>query len=357
MKNIAIIMAGGVGERFWPMSKINKPKQFLNLINPNKSMIQLTIERISMIISFEDIYVITNEQYEEIIYNQLSMLPKENIILEPSSKNTAPCIALATAIIKKKYTDANVIVLPADHDIKNTDLFVDSLKLAISNITYKNIITLGIVPTRIETGYGYIKLGKHLEKNNIYKVDKFTEKPKYDIAKKYYESGKYLWNSGMFIWRNSYIEQCIKEYIPELYTKIQKISKKIDTEDFDYILKREYEKITPISIDYGIMEKTPNILVIPSNFGWDDVGSWLSIERLNKKDENSNILSGEIISIKSENNIVINNRKDMLITTLGTKNLIIISSENNIMILNKENIDDIKSLVNEVKNNKKNYYL
>lgn len=357
MKTVAIIMAGGIGERFWPMSKTNKPKQFLNLIDSNKSMIRLTIERISSIIEYKDIFVITNEKYKDIIFNQLSILPKENIIFEPLSKNTAPCIALATAIIKKKYNDANIIVLPADHAIKNIDLFVDTLELAISNITDENIITLGIVPTRIETNYGYIKLGKQLEKNNIYKVENFTEKPKYEIAKKYYESGRYIWNSGMFIWRNSYIEKCLKIFIPELYTRIQKISKKIGTKDFIKILKNEYEKITPISIDYGILEKAPNILVIPGNFGWDDVGNWLSIERLNEKDNNNNIIRGETISIKSENNIIINNQKNMLITTLGANNLIIISSENNIMVLNKENIDDIKLLIDEVKSNNKNRYL
>lgn len=357
MKNVAIIMAGGKGERFWPVSKANMPKQFISLTNSNLTMIQLTVNRIKNIIDINDIYIVTNEAYKNIAFEQLPDIPKENIIFEPLSKNTAPCIALASAIIKKKYNDANVIVLASDHNIKNNNLFIDSIEIGIENLTSDNIITIGIIPTRIETGYGYIELGKRKNNTSVYNVNKFVEKPNYELAKQYYEAGNYLWNSGMFIWKNSFMIECIEKYVPDTYEKIKKVYDSIGQKNYEKILEREYENINSDSIDYAVMEKVSNILVIPGNFGWDDVGSWLSVERLRTSDENNNIISGEVISLKSSNNIIINNENDILLSTLGIDNTVVVNNKNCILIMNKDNVTDIKTIISKIKDEKKDKYL
>ncbi len=349
MKTVAIIMAGGKGERFWPISKKDFPKQFISLTKSKLTMIQLSVERIKKIVKNDDIYIVTNEIYKNIVYEQLPYISKGNILLEPLSKNTAPCIAFATAVIKQKYKDANVLVLAADHYIKNVNLFLDSIDIGIQNITKNNIITLGIVPTRIETGYGYIELGKS-KKNNIYFVNKFIEKPDYVTAKEYYDSGNYLWNSGMFLWRNSFMEKCIEKYTPELYKMLNIIYNNINNSNFTSILKSQYDQIEAVSIDYAIMEKVDNIMVIPGNFGWDDVGSWLSVERLQTSDINNNIIVGNNIVLNSNNNILINHEENKLIATLGIENTIIVQHQDCLLIMNKDNCSDIKQLIDEIKN-------
>lgn len=357
MKNVAIIMAGGKGERFWPMSTLDRPKQFLKLTDSDDTMIQMTIKRILPLINLEDIFIVTNEKYKNLISQQLTKLPKENIIYEPLSKNTAPCVALATSIIKKKYGNANIIVLASDHIIKNEKLFLDTLKLSLDNLTSNNIITLGIVPERAETGYGYIKMAdKKAQNSSIYNVEKFVEKPNYENAKKYYESGNYLWNSGMFIWNNEFMNNCVKNYLPEIYFRIEKIYNSIGTENFKKILETEYSEMESISIDYGIMEKVKNIEVIPGNFGWDDVGSWLSIERLRKINEDSNIIDGNIVCIETNNCTIINNDDD-LISTVGLDNLIIVKNDKKTLIISKDRVNEIKTLTKKIKEEKGNKYL
>lgn len=354
MKNVAIIMAGGKGERFWPMSRTNMPKQFLTLAHEKLSMIQLTVNRIKEIVEEEDIYVVTSETYKEIIYKQLPNIKKENILFEPKRRNTAPCIGLATAVIKKRYEDANIIVLASDHVIGNNKLFINNLELALECAKEQNIVTLGIVPTYTETGYGYIKLGeKDNRYNSIYKVDKFVEKPNYELAKQYCSSGNYLWNSGMFICENSVMYNSIKEYMPELFKSIEIIYKDVDTENFEETLKKEFDKIEAESIDYGVMEKASNIYVIPGNFGWDDVGSWLSVERLNLADNNNNIIKGNIVSIDSSNNIMINKTNNLLATS-GLENMVVINTEDAILVMTKESTSNIKALIKKIEEKESN---
>ena len=359
MKNVAIIMAGGRGERFWPLSTKNYPKQFLKLTNSSLTMIQLTVERIKSIVDYDDIFVVTNEAYKDAIDEQLSMIKKENIIYEPISKNTAPCLGLATAIIKKKYGDANVIILSSDHLISNNILFLSNIEIALKYSEQNHIITLGIVPNRIETGYGYIRLGKRVEGfDSIYKITSFVEKPSFEKAKEYYESKEYLWNSGMFVWKNSYIYELFKEYMSDLFNSITKIEEVIGTPDYAKVLNEEYQKVESQSIDYGIMEKAKDILVIPGNFGWDDVGSFLSVERIKDLDENNNILDGNIVNLDCNNCTIFNNVENNLIATYGLEGLVVVNTNKSLLIISKDKVPDVKKLIEKIKQSGKyNDYL
>jgi len=352
MKNVVVIMAGGKGERFWPMSKSNMPKQFLKLIDPKKSMIQLTVERVTSLVDLNDIYVVTNILYKNIILEQLPNIPIENILFEPIGKNTAPCIGLACSVIKKKYGNANVIVLSSDHAIENNKIFIENLKKAIECSFNKNIVTLGIVPNRIETGYGYIKLGECT--NGVYKVEKFVEKPSYSVAREYYESKNYLWNSGMFVFENQVMFDSFKRFMPQLYDSLCKISSVVNTDEYDNVLKYEFDRMESISIDYGIMEHADNIYVVPCSCGWDDVGSWLSVGRLRNADENGNISDGNNILMDSKNNIVLNN-DGKLIALYGLENFVVVNTNDTILIIPKDKTPEIKKLISEVKNEKKEY--
>lgn len=356
MKNVAIIMAGGTGKRFWPMSRKDMPKQFLTLTDSPLSMLQLTIERIKDIVSYQDIYIVTNKLYEKIIHEQIPYIPLENILYEPIGKNTAPCIGFATAVIKKKYGDANVIVLASDHNIKNNILFKDTINQAIDNCQ-NNIVTIGIIPDRIETGYGYIKIGNKINDKNIYNVEQFVEKPNYETAQKYYNSQKYLWNSGMFIWRNEYIYNSFKEYCPSMYEQIEKIYYSYQTDSFEKTLSDMFNIMESISIDYAIMEKQKNILVIPGVFGWDDVGSWLSVERLQICNSENNIVKGNVVHIKSDNNIIINNNIDTIVATIGINNLVIVKTDKALLVMNKDDHFYMKELLDQINNSENSKYL
>lgn len=358
MKNIVLIMAGGKGERFWPMSRVDMPKQFLPLTDSPLTMIQLTVKRIQPLVNVEDIYIVTNEKYKQLMYEQLPYIKKENILFEPCGKNTAPCIGLATAVIEKRYKDANVIVLASDHIVKNETIYLNNLELALKYSNLGHIVTLGIIPEHIETGYGYIKLSNKVSESDIiYKVEKFVEKPDYDTAKDYCNSGNYLWNSGMFIWKNSVMIDSFKKYMPELYKSVEKIYKSVDSENYNSVVFEEYNRIQSESIDYGIMEKSDNIYVIPGNFGWDDVGSWLSVERLKNIDNNNNILNGNIVSYDSKNNIVINNSKKKLMSLVGIENMVLINTEDVILIMNKDSSQDIKKMLQQLKGTENEMYL
>ena len=258
-----VIMAGGKGERFWPKSRTNLPKQFLSLTNDGKSMIQHTVERLEGLVELENVYVVTNKLYEELIVEHIPNLPLENIIIEPEAKNTAPCIGLAAVHIAKKNPESKMIVLPSDHLIKFNEIFLDTLKLGLEVVEDdENIVTIGITPNYPETGYGYINFKKGVsphEITNVYEVLRFVEKPDLERAKQYLTSGEYLWNSGMFIWKVSTILKCFEDFLPEIYTGLKEIETTIYTEKYLEILKKVFSEIPSESIDYGIMEKAKNI--------------------------------------------------------------------------------------------------
>ncbi|HFD2043207.1 TPA: mannose-1-phosphate guanylyltransferase [Clostridium perfringens] len=341
----ALIMAGGKGTRFWPLSTEKKPKQFLNLIG-DKTMIQMTVDRIRPIIPIERIFVCTGDSYVDLVKSQLPDIPEKNIIVEPEGRNTAPCIALSAMIIKKYYNDATMVVLPSDHLIKDEDSFrnilLDGEKYLKEND--KAILTLGMTPNRPETGYGYIKFSKdktYINNNEVIKVDKFVEKPNLEKALEYLADGSYLWNGGMFIWTVNNILDQIKEFIPKTYNVLKNIEQ-INVNELQGYINENYGKTDSISVDYAILEKSNEIYVIPSDFGWDDVGSWEALDRYREKDDNGNIFIGNINSIDSNNNLIISKNHNVIIH--GLNDIYIIENDGNIIVGKKEEVSQIKSL-------------
>lgn len=351
----ALIMAGGKGTRFWPLSTEKKPKQFLNLLG-DKTMIQMTVNRIKDLIPIDRIFVVTGKMYVDLVKDQLKELPEENIIVEPVGKNTAPCIALSAYYINKRIKDATIAVLPSDHMIIDEKKFREILNGA-NEFVNKNkdaIVTIGMKPDRAETGYGYIKLqagsgkleveGQSLEGDvtKIYKVENFVEKPDIDTAKKYLQDGSYLWNGGMFIWKAITILKLTKQYLKNTFNVISEIAA-ADEKDYESVLKEKYENVDSISVDYGIMEKADNIYVVPGDFGWDDVGTWNAVLRYRKKDINNNIyIGGKVINIDGKNNIAVSNGKPIIIS--GINDAFVVESDEAIVITNRENLDNLKSM-------------
>lgn len=348
MKRTALIMAGGRGERFWPRSRKNLPKQFLSLTGDGRTMIQLTIERILSIVDLQDIYIVTNKDYMDLVREQLPDIPKDNILCEPVSRNTAPCIGLGAVHISRKYSDAIMIVLPSDHLIKYNSMFINSLKIAC-NLAEKNanLVTIGITPDYPETGYGYIKFNPEKSVGQAFAVEGFVEKPSLEVAKEYLATEEYLWNSGMFVWKVSTILENMEKWMNKTYQGLLRIKESIDTNDKIIVFEKEFYDFDSQSIDYGIMEKAENIYTVPGTFGWDDMGSWLAIERVRKTNEYGNVVNGNVITIDSKNSIIDGNNK--LIATVGVEDLIIVDSEDAILICKKDSSRDIKKVLENLK--------
>lgn len=338
----ALIMAGGKGTRFWPLSTEEKPKQFLKLLGED-TMLQMTVKRVEKLLPIEKIFVVTAKQYVNLVKEQLPNLPEKNIIVEPVGKNTAPCIALSAFIIKKYYDNATIAVLPSDHLIKDEERFIQILKDADEFVENNPnaIVTLGMKPDRPETGYGYIKYSgdrKELNNSQIISVEAFVEKPNLGKAKEYLKSGQYLWNGGMFIWKANNILKLTKKYLNETYSILSEIAATSE-KNFEAVLENRYKEVEGISIDYGIMENADNIYVIPSDFGWDDVGNWTSIERYNEKDEKENISNSNSFVYKSSRNIILTQKKVVL---NNVENLIIVETDDYILISAKDKEQEIK---------------
>lgn len=348
MNKTVLIMAGGRGERFWPKSRKELPKQFLSLTGDGKTMIQLTVERLLPLIKLEDIYIVTNKDYKELALSQLPGIPSDNIICEPMGKNTAPCIGLGAINIAKKYDDAIMYVLPSDHQIKFTQMFLstlmDAAEIAEQN---SNLVTIGINPDYPETGYGYIKFNPNEVSRRGYKVEKFVEKPNIELAKEYIKTEEYLWNSGMFTWKLSSILQKFSEFMPETYKGLMNIKESMGTEMEESVLIEEFKNMESQSIDYGIMEKASDIYIIPGTFGWDDVGSWLAVERLQKSNELGNVVKGDIISVNTSNCIIQGDKK--LIATVGLEDMIIVDTSDATLICHKDHAGEIKKVIENLK--------
>lgn len=345
MNICALIMAGGKGTRFWPLSTEEKPKQFLKLVG-DKTMIQMTVDRILPIIPIERIFVCTGERYIDLVKEQLPQLPAKNIIIEPEGRNTAPCITLSSFIINKYYKDSTMVVLPSDHLIKNEEEFRRIIKSGTKFLDKNRyaILTLGMKPDRPETGYGYINYGKKIDEE-IREVNKFVEKPSLKLAQKYLMEGTYLWNGGMFLWKTEHILNEIKKYIPGTYEALHNLQNIHEKEIQDYI-NTNYINTDSISIDYAVLEKSDDIYVYPSEIGWDDIGTWKSVERYRDKDINNNILSEKVKAIESQSNMVVNNEKNIVM--LGVDGILAIETEETIYIVNKsymENLKDYQDLV------------
>ncbi|WP_392486186.1 mannose-1-phosphate guanylyltransferase [Haloimpatiens sp. FM7315] len=347
----ALIMAGGKGTRLYPLSRSNNPKQFLKIIN-NKSFLRNTVDRIKPLVKQENIYVVTNKDYYEAILSELPEISRENIFVEPSNKETATCIGLSAVKLLKKDQDATMIVLPSDHYIDGKDAFLDTLNQGVDIVQRRRgLVTIGIEPTRPETGYGYIRLGERIgSRIPSYKVERFLEKPNLEVAKDLIIDGNYLWNSGMFIWRADVFLREMQKYLPKMHERLMNIYTKINTEDEKKVIEEEYELIEGISVDFGIMQKTRKAYVIKSNFIWDDIGSFEALSRFLANYRGNNV-SGNAYMEQSQNCSVFGSKK--LIIGFGVKDLVIVDSGDVILIMDKNKDQEMKYLVNKIKNDEK----
>ncbi|WP_295075947.1 mannose-1-phosphate guanylyltransferase [Ruminococcus sp.] len=354
MKITAVIMAGGRGERFWPKSRNASPKQFLSLTKDGETMIQKTVKRLLPIVETDDIYIVTNAAYKELVFEQLPAVPRENVLLEPCARNTAPCIAFAAAVISRKYEDAIMLVLPSDHLIGYEDIYINTLKKAVRAAEKgKRLVTIGITPEYPETGYGYINFGE--EKGDVYAVERFVEKPDLATAKEYLASGRYLWNSGMFVWKISSVMHNIKEFMPDIYEGAVHIGQAFGTPDFTDVLVKEFTAFRSESIDFGIMEKASHIYTIPGSFGWDDVGSWLAVERINETDNDNNFIDGDVITVDAQRTTVCGGKR--LIAAVGTRDIIIVDTDDVLLVCSKNNTQDVKKVIAQLKEQNRNEFV
>lgn len=352
MKNYyAIIMAGGIGSRFWPVSRSSHPKQFLDILGTGKTLIQQTYERFLKIIPAENIFIATNDIYIPLVNEQLPDVAPEQIVGEPIMKSTAPCIAYASHKIKLLNSDAVIVVSPSDHLILDAEVFnkniLHSLEVASRNSC---LFTLGIKPSRPDTGYGYIQYTSQTLENQYHKVKTFTEKPNIDLAQTFVQSGDFLWNSGIFVWSVNSILGAFKTYLPELNDIFLEGADKLNTQDEDAFIHHAYFQCTNISIDYGIMEKASNVYVLPTDFGWSDLGTWSSVYELSQKDYSGNtVLPGENVMIYDSVNCLVNVPKDKLVILQGLEDYLVVESNNTLLICKKDHEKDIKEILADVK--------
>ncbi len=342
-----LIMAGGSGERFWPLSTKEKPKQLLKIFS-DKSLIRLAYERILPLVDKNRIFIATNEIQVPALKEDLTELDDSRIIIEPAFRDTAAAIAYGSTMISKYYENPTVVVLASDHLIANGDEFRKVIKLAESEANNGSIVTLGIKPTYPETGYGYIEVSDSTL-NKATKSLGFREKPKYEIAKEYFESGKYLWNSGMFIFKYETIMNALKQYSSNHFETIESIKPLFDKNEgvkTAEIVKDKFMNFEKKSIDFAVMEHASNIIVIPSEFGWNDVGNFIAFEELFDKDENKNVIRNiKCISVDSDNNIIVSDGSNQTVSLLGVSNMIIAVTKDNILICDKNKNQDIKKII------------
>ena len=354
----AMIMAGGIGTRFWPRSRREKPKQFLS-IDDSKTMIQATVNRLSPLIPKNKIFYILNAQQKPQLVKQIKNIPEENIIVEPFGKNTAPCIGLAALHLNHIDPDGVMVVLPSDHIIKDKSRFQAVLKIGHDIALETNgLITLGITPDHPATGYGYIQHSDMVCQKkgvSVYKVKTFAEKPNQETAELFLKSGDFVWNSGMFIWKVSSILQEIRNHIPELYSGLEKLEKSIGKDNYSQQLEKFYRQIRSISIDYGVMEKAQNVYVIKCDIGWNDIGSWNEVYKLTSRDKVGNAIIGTGVAINSKNCFI--HSDDDLIAVIGMNDVIVVKSENAILVCPRQKDQDVKDIVDFLKRKKMNDYL
>lgn len=356
--NYCVIMAGGVGSRFWPLSKLKNPKQFLDILGTGKTLIQMTFERFKSVCPTENYYIVTNEQYKDLVLEQLPQLKPEQVLLEPIMRNTAPCIAYANYKIKQKNKNAHIIVSPADHLITNESDFLNVINQGLDYVDQTDkLLTLGLKPNRPETGYGYIQVENNSINPDITKVKTFTEKPNIELAKVFLESGDFFWNSGIFIWSLFAIEAAFKSYLPDvenLFSSVKNTSNEVSEKEF---INKIYPECPNISIDYGILEKSDKVYVFCADFGWSDLGTWGSLYERSDKDEAGNAVQGDNVMLYNSENCLINVPKEKLVVVQGIKDYIIVDSKDTLLICKKENEQDIKTFVGDIKISKNKKFI
>jgi len=353
-----VIMAGGIGTRFWPKSRTNFPKQFLDILNIGKTLIQSTFDRFSSFIPLENIYVVTSGEYVNIVKKQLPELPLQNILAEPSRKNTAPCIAYISFKLNKLDPNALLIVAPADHLISDNIAFKKVCLEALSFTQKHNaIITLGIKPTYPNTGYGYIQYEQQPVSDNVFKVKTFTEKPNLELAKTFLASGEFLWNAGIFVWQVKNIITAFEKHLPEVFDLFFSQRDKLNTLEEEEALQQIYPFSASVSIDVGIMEKADNVYVIPSSFGWSDLGTWNSAYENLQKDIHANAVSSHNAMLIDTTNSIVHAKDNKLIVIQGLTDYIVVDTDDVLLICRKDKEQEIKEYVGDVKRHKGEKYL
>ncbi|MFL5786559.1 MAG: mannose-1-phosphate guanylyltransferase [Flavisolibacter sp.] len=352
------IMAGGIGSRFWPLSRVNYPKQFLDILGTGRTLIQQTFDRFIRLVPVENIYVITANEYMGITQDQLPEIPKENILGEPFRKNTAPCIAYISFKLHQMNSEASLIVAPADHLILNEDRFLDVCEDALKFVNHFNaLLTIGITPTYPNTGYGYIQHESMEAAPSVYKVKTFTEKPNRQLAETFIASGDFLWNSGIFVWKIKRGMEAFHKHMPEMYELFISDVEKLNTKEEKNIIETIYPQCSNISIDFGVMEKADNVYVIPASFGWSDLGTWNSAWENMEKDYLDNAVAGKNVIVFNANKCVIHVPDEKLVVLQGLDDYIVADTKDVLLICHKDKEQEIKEYVAEVKRNKGDKFL
>ena len=352
-KNYCVIMAGGIGSRFWPYSREAKPKQFLDFFGTGRSLLQMTVDRFREMIPVENMLIVTNGRYKESVSAQVPDLPTENILCEPCRRNTAPCIAYAMARIGARMSDANIVIAASDHLITKEDEFRRIISKGLEYVEENDVLlTLGMTPTRPETGYGYVQVAgdgeSGIENGEIYKVKTFTEKPQLALAEKFVESGEFLWNSGMFLWNLRAIDAALRRYLPEVTEQMDAGKGKIGTASEEDFIQEHFPLCPTISIDYGVMEKAKNVMVMAADFGWSDLGTWGSLYEFSKKDGSGNVSVHSDALFYNSKGTIVTLEAGKLAVIEGLEDYIVAESDGVLLVCRKENEQQIRQMVNDV---------
>jgi len=350
--NYCIIMAGGIGARFWPMSRQNHPKQFIDILGTGETLIQSTFSRFRKVCPAENIFIVTNEIYKKQVLEQLPAISESQVLCEPSRRNTAPCIAYANYRIFQLNPEANVVVAPSDHIILKEDSFTEVITAALDASEKNNwLLTLGIQPSRPDTGYGYIQFDEstaYPADSRIKKVKTFTEKPQLEMAKQFLSSGDFLWNSGIFIWKLKTIMAAFEHHLNDVDQLFRAGIGKYNTAEEDAFIRQTYTICKSISIDYGVMEKADNVYVLSSDFGWSDLGTWGSLYDTRQKDENSNAIVGQNVLMYDSRNCIVNMPKEKLVVLQGLDDYIVVEDDGILLVCRKGDEQQIRQFVNDV---------
>ena len=345
-----VIMAGGIGSRFWPMSRTPHPKQFLDILGTGKSLLQQTWDRSKKVVPQENILIVTNAQYRGLVKEQLKGIRASQILLEPARRNTAPCIAYAAFRIKAKNPNASMVVAPSDHLILKDQEYTDLIRKALNEVEQNDaLITLGITPTRPDTGYGYIQFQESSDDQGVHKVKTFTEKPDLEMAKELVASGEFLWNAGIFIWSVKGILSAFENLMPDMYQIFQEGEETFATREEKKFIETAYMQCKSISIDYGVMEKAKNVFTIAADIGWSDLGTWGSLYSYSDKSEDGHVIQGKNVLTYDSKNCIVNVPKNKLVVLQGMEDMIVVENDDILLVCRQEDEQQIKRIVNDVK--------
>lgn len=353
-----VIMAGGIGSRFWPMSRTDHPKQFLDILGTGRSLLQQTYDRAKKVCPQENILVVTNAHYKAMVLEQLEGMQSHQVLLEPSRRNTAPCVAYAAFRIKALDPEASMVVAPSDHLILKEEEFVNLMDKALNTVENEDaLLTLGITPTRPDTGYGYIQFEEKEGDKGVHKVKTFTEKPDLEMAEQLVKSGEFLWNAGIFIWSVRGILNAFERLMPDLFQLFEESGGDFNTDSEEGAIEQIYSRCTSISIDYGIMERAKNVYTIAADIGWSDLGTWGSLYSFSDKNEEGNVIQGKNVITYDSENCIVNVPKNKLVVLQGMKDMIVVESNDVLLVCKRKEEQQIKRIVNDVKVTKGEKYV